>query len=254
MVKRAAFNLSALAESLEDDKRFVHHRRLVEQYGSACSIIRDLQNAREATVALSMIQHDSTFRQVFGPALTMNAVILYCRATASRTNARRRIAFEKAMTKEQAQNHAGVCDLRSTAMAHYHKVEGKYGSDWSNDSIIIKEVDRDLRPPTEVFIRRNWTAALMTDLQDPIFLALKTATEEASLRRNELFELVAASREQDDLFARRMENFPFDHEDFFKGITLDGDFWDDDVEMAGETFSVPEKIVGVDEIMRQSEL
>ncbi|MHC2360536.1 hypothetical protein [Rhizobium leguminosarum] len=242
--EKKAFDLTALADEFErrknaGDSRFEKYRVLIEEFEAAASILRDLRAAEESLRTIEAIQSSPEMRVRFGQALFTHAVLCYCRATISETNARRRINVDKkAFTPEQFKKHLDIKDLRSTAMAHYHKGLGRHGDIWVDDRVAIRPVDGRISS-IDIYKRTNFRADAAHDLFELLTAAVSYVSSERIRRKTSLDEAIAVAITKDEAFLDRLKAHSFDPDLYFQGLGKPSDeFWHD-VSVAGETLMPP---------------
>ncbi|MBY5850585.1 hypothetical protein [Rhizobium ruizarguesonis] len=243
--EKKAFDLTALADEFErrknaGDNRFEKYRVLIEEFEAAASILRDLRAAEASLRTLEAIQLTPEMRVDFAQALFTHAVLCYCRATVSETNARRRINVDtKAFTPEQFKKHLDIKNLRSTAMAHYHKGLGKHGDIWVHDKVAMRPVDGRLSS-IDIFKRTNYRADAAHDLFELLTVAISYVSSERMRRKTSLDEAIAVAITKDEAFVERLKAHSFDPDVFFQGLGKPPDeFWQD-IYVTGETLTPPD--------------
>ncbi|MGO6966583.1 hypothetical protein [Rhizobium leguminosarum] len=242
--ERKAFDLTALADEFErrrnaGDSRFEKYRVLIEEFEAAGSILRDLRAAELSLRTIEAIQSSQEMRMDFGQALFTHAVLCYCRATISRADARRRIDVDKkAFTPEQFKKHLDIKNLRSTAMAHYHKGLGRHGDIWVDDRVAIRPVDGRISS-IDIYKRTNFRADAAHDLFELLTAAISYVSSERIRRKTSLDEAIAVAITKDEAFLDRLKAHSFDPDLYFQGLGKPSDeFWQD-VSVARETLMPP---------------
>lgn len=134
------YNLSALSERLMADKR---HGRLAGAIKEAVryhSLRTDLIMAEESCAALSdllaMVRGDQ-HQSITESALLCNAIVLYARATHTKSGGRDPIDLLHRFTPEQRKVHDEINGLRDQAVAHYGS-GGSYQGEWKNEIAILQ--------------------------------------------------------------------------------------------------------------------
>lgn len=235
-----SFDLTSLGDELErrmrsGDRRFEKYRVAIEEFESAASILRDLLACDASVRTLITIQEDAVARQTLGQALMTHAVLSYCRALVSETNNRRRINVDqKAYSAVMFKKHLAIKDLRSTAMAHYHKGKGPHGDIWINDRVTTRKVGGEFSA-IEVFERTNFRAAAVHDLNDLLHLAIPYVTNEKSRRKERLDGIIRDALKSDPAFWDRLRDHVFDPHKFFRDHppAIEA-YWSDDIAAEGE--------------------
>lgn len=219
-----AFDLDKLAKLLGTDRRYADHVRIIEEFGSASSILQDLKTALGSLDTLSQISGDAGARGALGQPLMMHAVITYSRALISRTNNRRTMdVVKKAYTPEQRKKHDGIADLRSTALAHYHVPLGIYAAEWVDDRAVAV-IDGEHCRPTDVYTRYNFTKLAAEDLYELLSVAIAYVSFERERRAEEVRKMLLANK-ADAVFRQKLNAAPFDPENYFKSHVEVEAFW-----------------------------
>ena len=220
-----AFDLSELARALSTDRRYGAEVRIIEEFASACSIYQDLTAASDSLRAINEIQFDDRARRTFSQALMMHAVISYSRALVSRTNNRRIIDVAgKAFSKEQRLKHAGISDLRSTALAYYHKPIGRYAAEWIDDRAVVISREGVFDPLKDVYTRSNYTKIAVEDLFELIETALVYVQTLKSRKADEVKSVLDKSS-SDPFFQKKLSECQFAPNRFFPSSEATRAFW-----------------------------
>lgn len=199
------------------DKRSEKYRIAIEEFESAGSILMDLRATEQSVQLIAALQMDANARGAFGQALMTHAVLCYCRALVSETDRRRRINVDKkAYSPVMFRKHIAIKDLRSTAMAHYHKGKGPHGDIWTDDRLATRTVEGALSS-VEVYQRANFIAAAIHDLNDLLSIAIPYVENERNRREQALDSMIQASAANDQLFFSKLSSHPFDPDAFFEG-------------------------------------
>lgn len=117
-------NLSSMAEDLA---AIGMHSALVGSIRNAVamhSLTTDLQIAGESCTQLQQLIAQAADNKdmpspIIGTALLMQCVILYCRATKTKSRVRKTFDIRSALTPDQKVVHKEICDLRDEAFAHF---------------------------------------------------------------------------------------------------------------------------------------
>jgi hypothetical protein len=220
-----AYDLNKFAALLKADRRYTDQVRILEEYSSACSIYQDLEAAAHSLMVLFEYQSDDNFRMNMAQAVFMHAVITYARALISRTDNRRTInVIDKAFTGEQKAMHKAIADLRSTAMAHYHKPIGPFADEWIADKItLIREEGKEIIL-NDIFKRSNFKKSAAEALTILTEVAMTYVEKERDKRKQAAFQMIMNSSE-DVLFQKKLAECSFDPGDFFPGTGWEEGFW-----------------------------
>ncbi|MDX0065916.1 hypothetical protein GOB13_23325 [Sinorhizobium meliloti] len=239
-MKRAAFDLNALASDLAAtrEKGYEHYRAAIKQFASAASTYHDLIASRDSIRTIVELQRNDHLRKAVGPALMTHAVLCYCRALDKKSKGRSTLDIEATYSEELLRKHKAIKDLRSTALAHYDRGKGPHGDIWVQDKIVTRTIEGRLSS-VEVYLRSNFRAAAIYDLMDLLVVAVPYVRKERERRKTVLDSLFNEALDNDPAFVARLEQHPFNHDEFFEGTGKDSDgFWSDEAER-GETFSMP---------------
>ena len=205
-----AFNLDKLTELLRTDRRYKNDVRVLEEYSSACSIYRDLESAWASIMLIHQHESDDYFRANMAQALMMHAVITYSRALISRTDRRRRIdVVGKAFSPAQRKLHDAIADLRSTAMAHYHKPLGPFAAEWITDTTAFVIDNEVVKLPQDFYRRHNYKKEAAEALFGLTEAALSYVSSEKK-RRQEAVHKFLLSAVGDKFIKSKFEECEFD--------------------------------------------
>ncbi|MGX5664725.1 hypothetical protein ACWKW9_02020 [Rhizobium daejeonense] len=227
---RHAFDLTALADELDrrqknGDRRYEKYRIAIEEFEAAASILRDLRSCERSMQLLAEVQSDEGMRQAFGQPLFTHAVLSYCRALVSETNARRRINVDdKAYDQSLREKHLAIKNLRSTALAHYHIGKGKFGNIWTDDRVAVRPVNGSMSS-IDIFLGTNYLGAAANDLLLLLATAIPYVWKERLRRQHALDVLIANAMQSDTQFVSRMESHKFDPTTYFPTEDSQTRFW-----------------------------
>jgi hypothetical protein len=222
---RKAFNLTSLQTDLKIHSEYKELSKKISRYLSVRSFRRDIQSAKTSIDALTVMQDaDGHNRYVFGQALMVHAIIMYCRAAIEDGNGRFKIGVTKEFTKAQIARHQDIVKLRNKSLAHFDIGEGAYGVNWIQEFVILKAID-GVATVSDVWSRSNFIARLAFDLNDVCETALNTLDKEAGDRQadlsSELFRILAFDKRLMSL----IEAHEFDPSKFFAGGEGAEIFW-----------------------------
>jgi hypothetical protein len=188
---RRALDLVSLAGGLGDDYRKL--KGLIERLRTAHSIKTDLEIAKdlldgldEALEAAEAISENGQRSWESNAALAMlnSAIILYARATKTRSDHRRQLGFLDRFTEEEKQAHTHLCKLRDDAIAHYGPGPTLEGQVWHEEALLIP-LDT---PPNDLRLmmasRRLIKQRQLQNLAKKQIVSALNFAEEETLKRN----------------------------------------------------------------------
>lgn len=215
------YELLALASQLKSRGRHAKLVGQIEQAYAVCSAHEDLRNAVESLEALRELTRGP--RELDGleqhlpaaaGALTSHAVILYCRATETSSNHRRRWFNLRMLREDQRSLHAVVKKLRDDAIAHFGTGDAHPEGAVIREALVLHFLGRE---PRLVFHsawslnRARFTDDLLTLAEE----ARDVARQKAEERLSAVILGIAEAGKGDRSLARMIQQHAFEPGSFF---------------------------------------
>lgn len=137
----STFNLTALSERLLKERRLKPLAGKIRRAQELASLHADLMMASEcidaldASLAATPGEDDMT-RSITEASLLSNAVVLYARATKTKSKERNDCDLRGKFSPEQKIVHRELCDLRDKAIAHFGS-GGSYVGEWQVELVVL---------------------------------------------------------------------------------------------------------------------
>jgi len=214
------FNLSALAERLQQEKRKPEFAGKIASTVAARSIQVDLTLALEACEALAFsldnpMNLPANFRETSEAALLAYVVLLYARATKSSSKVRSRYDPVPKFTDAEKKVHAELCDLRDHAIAHYGS-GGSYNGNWAIE-VAVLDVTGNVGRPAVVVRRTVVDRHLLRRARAQIARALEIIEPVFKTRMNALTDALLAEQKDDPEFFEELRAHPLNVAIFLGG-------------------------------------
>jgi hypothetical protein len=140
------FNLTAMGERLLREGRLKPLAGKIRRAQELASMHADLMMARECLDALDALSGaDDMTRSITEASLVSNAIVLYARATKTKSKERRDYDLRAKFSPEQRIVHRELCDLRDMGIAHFGS-GGSYAGEWKAELVVLDASD----PPGRV--------------------------------------------------------------------------------------------------------
>ena len=217
------FNLSGFANRLRLQSRHIKLAGLIEKAVNLFSLHSDMMMAAESIKALSALMStpadpNDHQRLITEQALMNHAIVLYVRATKTRSKIRAGFDLRSRFTKGQKDSHQELCDVRDDAIAHFG-VGGSYSGEWQSELAILQVSNRGGEAlPAVVARRQTFDRLLIERASDQIDLAremLRVAYDETLLSVTyEINKVVVA----DPQFRKELEQHPLNLDVFMKSV------------------------------------
>lgn len=219
MTFHPTYNLSALADRLLREKRFLPLAGKIRRARDLHSLATDLVMAVESLMALDAqlalpTDPDDHEKLITESALLNNAVILYVRAT--KTDSRERDGFDLRARFDDAQKraHKELCDLRDSAIAHFGS-GGDYGGEWQAELVIL-QFQGDEAKPAVATRRQTVDRKLAHRARKQIELALGMMRALALEKLAEVTEALNEAVAADPEFSKEVGAHPLNFDLFMK--------------------------------------
>ncbi len=141
----STFNLTALSERLLAEGRLKPLAGKIKRAQELASMHADLMMARECLDALDASPAtDDMAKSITEASLLSNAVVLYARATKTKSDERRDYDLRAKFSPEEKIVHRELCDLRDKAIAHFGS-GGSYAGEWKVELVVLDVTDEGAR-------------------------------------------------------------------------------------------------------------
>lgn len=135
-------NLSALAVRLRSEKRYLRLAGLIDKAVNVGSLHSDMMMAAESMVALRSVlaiptEPNDHKKLITESALLNNAIMLYVRATKTKSKIRAGFDLRSKFSQQEVVVHQELCDIRDDAIAHFG-LGGSYGGEWQAEVAILQ--------------------------------------------------------------------------------------------------------------------
>lgn len=137
----SVYDLTAFAERLTKERRFKPLAGKIRRAQDLASLHADLVMAVECLDALAALlatppADDKLNKSITEASLLCNAVVLYARATKTKSDERKDCDLRPKFSPEQKTVHRELCDLRDKAIAHFGS-GGSYLGDWQVERVVL---------------------------------------------------------------------------------------------------------------------
>ncbi|MJW61680.1 hypothetical protein DO580_24645, partial [Salmonella enterica subsp. enterica] len=151
---KAAFDLTLVEKIIDNDPESIRFRNELKIFISIYSVYLDLVEVRNTIDAYGNIQ-SGAFDSQISRALLTHAVIIYCRASHTKSRDRNSGGVTGAYSEDQMKEHNFITNLRDKVFAHFG-----LGGGWNDERVIlikendefgIKAVHHRVNVDTEIF-------------------------------------------------------------------------------------------------------
>ena len=137
----SVYDLTALSERLIKERRLKPLAGKIWRAQDLASLHADLVMAQECLDALDALlatppADDNLTKSITEASLFCNAVVLYARATKTKSDEREDYDLRAKFSPEQKVVHRELCDLRDKAIAHFGS-GGSYLGDWQIERVVL---------------------------------------------------------------------------------------------------------------------
>lgn len=205
------FNLSALAERLLIEGRWVQLAGRIQEAQRLASLHTDIAIALECLAALTdqlaSPPSDHIGRAVTEASLLNNAIIHYARATKTTSRLRKTFDLTSRFTPEQKSIHQELVDLRDDAIAHFG-TGGSYRGVWQAEVVILQAIAGTVRAGVATrrqTVDQNLLARARSHIAQVAEMLRRLSEEKIDGLTTELNELAA---ENADLVHREIVQHP----------------------------------------------
>lgn len=145
----STFNLTALSERLFAEGRLKPLAGKIQRAQNLASLHADTVMARECLDALDALlavtpADNDLSKSITEASLLSNAVMLYARATKTKSDERKDFDLRDRFSPEQKIAHQELCDLRDKAIAHFGS-GGSYAGEWQVELVVLDVTDGGAR-------------------------------------------------------------------------------------------------------------
>jgi len=137
----SVYDLTALSERLIKERRLKPLAAKIRRAQDLASLHADLVMASECLDALDALlaappADDNLIKSITEASLLNNAVVLYARATKTKSDERRDYDLRAKFSPEEKVVHRELCDLRDKAIAHFGS-GGSYLGEWQVERVVL---------------------------------------------------------------------------------------------------------------------
>jgi hypothetical protein len=211
-------NLRLIAEEVKTEPGYRIFVDRVRRYGDSMSVLGDLAQARallEASRREAMSNADGDEgEQLKAGALLSQAIIIYSRATKSRSRHRSFVPVQKGMPGNLRAIHDRVVRLRDDAIAHYGPGPGPGGRHWSKETVVLR-IDGSTASLVLPYSHSTYQEDLSAEIGRLVEFCIQNAWEICSERADLLLEECTRLLHSEDSFAGRLQKAEFDVAGFF---------------------------------------
>ena len=141
-MRDSVFNLTALSERLFVEGRLERLAGKIQRAQELASLHADLMMALESLDALDALVTTPAApgdfaRAITEAALMSNAVVLYARATQTKSNERKDFDLRSRFSADENVVHQELADLRDKAIAHFGS-GGSYLGEWQAELVVLE--------------------------------------------------------------------------------------------------------------------
>lgn len=135
-------NLSALAGRLRSENRYMRLAGLIDKAVNVGSLHSDMMMAAESMTALRSVlaiptEPNDHQKLITESSLLNNAIILYVRATKTKSKIRAGFDLRSKFSQKEMVVHQELCDIRDDAIAHFG-LGGSYVGEWQAEIAILQ--------------------------------------------------------------------------------------------------------------------
>ena len=215
------FNLSRLASRLRLERRHIKLAGMIEKAVNLFSLHSDMKMAAESIKALSVLMStpadpNDHQRRVTELALMNHAIVLYVRATKTKSKMRASFDLRSRFDQGQQDSHKELCDIRDDAIAHFGE-GGSYAGEWQSELAIL-HLANDKPLPAVVSRRQTFDRLLVNRAKNQIDFAreMLVVVYNQTLRR--VAEEISIAAVADNQFYKELEQHPLNLDVFMKSI------------------------------------
>jgi hypothetical protein len=201
-------DLERVANQLRDKPPYKPILGMIRRYGDVMSALNDLRECGEALEALSKSFPDgvenselSDHDRVVCGALMAHAIILYARATKTKSNHRGFVSVHRAMSKNLRKAHQKLVGLRDNAIAHYGPGVGGNRPAWARETVALRIAEDDTATLTLLYSRVTLQSDLISDLRSLLSYVVPLLWNMASERADVLLGECQRLHSSDEAFA-----------------------------------------------------
>ncbi len=218
------YDLEAFAKSLPERSEFRKLRGLIRQVGAAGSAIEDIKECQEhVTLAKALDGDEARLRRadeevnplhLVGPLMSWS-IILYCRATHTKSDTRNTDSIAAAFDADLLEKHKYLTGLRDNALAHFGP--GPMGSrPWAKDVVVLRVGDDETINIYTPVVRQRHARKANEALQDLLPIALKVLRDLKKRRQEQFFSEFQRLFHEHWRVLRTLSGFIFDADTFFE--------------------------------------
>ncbi|MBY3255596.1 hypothetical protein HFO09_07805 [Rhizobium laguerreae] len=221
--ERLAIDVTSVKGKLKDHKDLADLVKAITSYEASQSILAELREASSTIDEIAKIQLDPTMRKRVGAALMTHAVITYCRATHSKSDARWKVGIVNRYSADQAQKHRRIVDLRDKVIAHFGFPGEAHGARWHDERVVAKVVN-GVESNGLVLKRANFLADAIADLIELLSVAIEEGKRIGEERGKAMSEAIL-SKLDDQRVLSAFQSSPFDPYTFWGPGEAADAFW-----------------------------
>lgn len=188
----SVFNLTALSERLFAEGRLKPLAGKIQRAQDLASLHADLLMAIETLDALGALtatpaSENDFARHATEAALMSHAVVLYARATKTKSEERKDFDLEPRFSAEQKVVHQELVDLRNMAIAHFGS-GGSYNGEWQAELVVLQTSESGEGKVGVATRRKTLDKPLVKRARAQIEIACALMREIADAKINDLTE------------------------------------------------------------------
>ncbi len=218
-IQNPTFNLSALADRLYEEQRMLPLANQIYRARDLHSLSTDLVMALESLDALDLELKKPTdpndhTKLITESALLNNALVLYVRATKTKSEERGGFDLRSRFSELEKYAHRELTDLRDHAIAHFGS-GGSYQGEWQAELVILQFNGEDAK--IGVITRRQTVdRSLVVRARRQVETALRLMREIYQEKLNNITESLNSAVASDSAFYNEIAHHPLNLDVFMK--------------------------------------